>query len=364
MYNVNNSIYNWFNNTAASGGSASASGIGGTDFSKLLENIGGNGGDNSTGSLLDYLSRRFPSANFSEGSVGESAKDVQDYFGTGEGDNVAVESAAAEAIASNSTLAKMFENMMAAFQNTAGQTQAAEGAYLQRNIMVTSVTIRFSISQIDGQSGETLSMNELKAAFSEKLQELAQKFFGNAKAEDAEAADETKDIDIVAEKPQDTDAKTTNPYAAFFGGSMSFSMYFSAGYFSSQSAAAAAGDEADYSAKDFQAAFAAQGNFQKYANSTFSYAIFSGLMSSGLGSGPFTSMLDKGMDMFGMSSQSSWQQDGGFYVKFAESRSLISELMSLYSSSAAGSLSVTSADAAEPKATEPTAETAAETAAV
>lgn len=353
MYNVSNSVYNWFANAANSAGSSASAA--GTDFSKFLEGVGGkSGGSDSAGSLLEYLSRKFPNANFSEGSVGETPKDVEEYFGKDEGDNVAVEAAAAEAIAGNPGLSKIFEDMMAAFQNTAGQTQAMDGAYLQRNVVVTVVTVRFSVSQIDGESGETLSMNELTTAFSEKLRELAQKFFGNVSETETEDDETGSDaIDIVAKEPQDA-ADATNPYASFFGAGFSFSMYFSAGYIKKASESGEDGTGGDFFGQNFQASFAARGNFQSYANSTFSNAVFSGLMSSGLGSGAFTSMLDKGMDMLGMSTESSWMRDGGFFAKFGQSRGLIAELMAMYSASS-GSLSVAAADAAEPKAAEPTA---------
>lgn len=361
MTTVNNALFNWYNNAVNAAG-ASASGTGGgveaSGFAKLLESLSGKGESSSGSSLMDYLGRRFPGVNFTSGAVGETAGDVQEAFGAAEGDNVAIEPEAAEEIAGNAALSQMLESVLAAFQETAGRTEALEGAHVQRNIMVARVSVRFSISQIDSRSGETLSMNELKSALTEKLEELARNFFGDVETPaegDGEGAGEV-------ESEAESGGGGANSPAGFFGGSFSFSMYFSSSYLSSQHAADAyaSGEEFDFSALDFQAAFAARGNFQNYANSTFSSAVLSGLMAGGFGGEAFTSMLDSGMGMFGMAGQSAWQAGGGYSFQFGGSRSILSELMALYNNSIASSAAP--AGTPEPAAVEAPVEAPAETA--
>ncbi len=356
MNTVNNSIQNWLNNPIPGAGGRS-SGVGGADFASFLEGIAGMGGGSSgaSGSLMDYLSRRFPNANFSEGSVGETPADVEEYFGNEEGDNVAVESAAAQAIAENPALASALEDIVAALEETAGETQPTEGARVQRNIMVTSVSIRFSFRRISGESGGTLSANELKTAFSEfseKLRELALKFFGSG--EDGE-----EDIDIVAEEPQAVEGGEGNPFSGYFGAGFSFSLYFSGGQWSSGSREAGGEGAGNVSMEDFLDSFRKQGNFQNYMNSTFSYAMAYG---GGVGSGAFTSILNSGMGIFGMSPVGMWQQGGGFNFQFASSRGVLSELMAMLASMASSG-GVTPAPPAEetpePAPVEPPAEAAA-----
>jgi hypothetical protein len=358
MNAVNNlDIRNWFSNSAAA--AASPSSVGGADFSNLLASLKGKSGENAssgTGAsdFMDRLASRFPNVNFSEGTVGETPKEVQEYFGTEEGDNVAVESAAAEAIAGNSGLSAMFDNMLAAFEEAMGKTQAMDGAHVQRNIMVTSVSVRFSVSQIDSGTGETLSMNELKTAFSEftdKLAEIAQKFFGDAETETGGDKSGEENLDTVAEDGQDADGSEGNPFAGFFGGGMSFSMHFSASFMQTQGMTGSGGEA--FSANDFMDAFRKQGNFQNYMNSTFSASLFGGLMSggstSGAGNDPFTSMLNGGMGIFGMSSQGAWRQDGGFSFKFGESRNMITELLAMQREMSMNSMSIPAAPGGEPE---------------
>lgn len=350
---------NWAVNAAATSAASASSDASGADFAKFLEELGASGksspasksSGSSAGDLMDYLSRSFPGVNFSEGSVGGTPKDVRDYFGSEEGDNVAITPEAAEAVAGNSALSSMLDNILASFEETAGATQPVEGARVQRNVMVASVTIRFSVSQIDSRSGETLSMNELTSAFSEfadKLGELAQKFFGGAETgsgsgEGSEGGSEN--IDIVAEGKEPVEGEE-NPFAEYFGGSMSFSMFFAAGRFGSQGGTGTSGTEdgGDFSLKDFMNSFKNTGNnFQNFMSSTFSMSMFGGMSMGGMsglsglgnGSNPFTSLLDGGMDMFGMSRTGMWQQGGGMSLRYGQSQSnnLIAELMNMLNSS-------------------------------
>ncbi len=336
MTSINNTVFDWYNKTINPSGIPASGmvGIEATGFARLLESLSGEGGSSSGASFMDYLSRRFPGVDFSNDSVGETPEDVRDAFGADEGDNVAVEPEAAEAMAGNASLAGIFESMLAAFRDAAGQTQALEGAHVQRNIIATRVTVRFSISQIDTRSGETLSMNELKSAFTDRLQELAEKFFGGAGG-----ADETAEAPADGENTQAEAASgDADAFAGFFSGSFGFNMYFSNSYLASQRAASAyaSGEEFGFSALDFRAAFSAQGNFQNYANTTFSSAILSGLMSGGFGGGAFTSMLDSGLGMFGLSGQGAWQTGGGYSFQFGGGRNFLAELMSLYNGGASG----------------------------
>lgn len=345
MNMVNSSIHNWLNNSIP-GMNSGTSGVGGADFASFLEGLSGKSGktggagSGAGNSLMDYLSSRFPGVNFSEGSVGETPKDVEEYFGNEEGDNVAVDSAAAEAMASNPDLAAVLEDAIAAMEESAGTTEpAAEGGRVQRNIMVTSISIRFSVSQISGGTGETLSMNELKTAFSEfadKLKEMAQNFFGDVRS----GGGEGNDIDILAEEPQsgEGEGENGNPFSHFFGAGFSFSMYFSAssGEWNSQKA----GGSGDFSTlekdvlslDDFMDSFRRQGNFQNYMSASFSSALTYG---GAAGSGAFTSLLNRSMDIFGMSPQGMWQQGAGFNFQFGGSgggKSALSDLLAMLNS--------------------------------
>ncbi len=308
---------NWTLNSAAAATAAAksaAAAASGTDFAAFLDSL--KGADTTAGSsvssLLERLSRRFPGVNFTEGAVGDTAEDVQEAFGDEEGDNVAITPEAAEAVAGNAGLASMLESVLAAFRDSLGATQPAEGAHVQRNVMVASATIRFSVSQIDSRTGETLSMSELTSAFSEfaeQLQELAQKFFGDATGATGETGE--------------TGAAGGNAGSNFFAGGMSFRMYFSAGMFSSQGTGSreGSGGNSGFSLEDFMNSFRQGGNFQNYLGGIF-----------GGGANAIGSLLDGGLDMFGLSRTGMTRESAGFSFRFGMQRSgstLLAELMEM-----------------------------------
>lgn len=310
---------NWTLNSAAAATAAAksaAAATSGTDFAAFLDSL--KGADTTAGSsvssLLERLSRRFPGVNFTEGAVGDTAEDVQEAFGDEEGDNVAITPEAAEAVAGNAGLASMLESVLAAFRDSMGATQPAEGAHVQRNVMVASATIRFSVSQIDSRTGETLSMSELTSAFSgfaEQLQELAQKFFGESGGTGESA---------------DAGTAGGNAGSNFFAGGMSFSMYFSAGMFSSQGTGGTgsregSGGNSGFSLEDFMNSFRQGGNFQNYLGGIF-----------GGGANAIGSLLDGGLDMFGLSRTGMTRESAGFSFRFGMQRSgstLLAELMEM-----------------------------------
>lgn len=349
MYSVTNAADKWgFSSNYSANSAQSGSDV----FSMMLDRMK-KGGASSQDSLLDLLDKRFPGMNLKTGSASEGAKGAEEVAGNKEGDHVAIESAAAESILGSSKMMEMLEKALSAFADTAGQTQPAQGAYVQRSMMVSMVSIRVTVSQYSQESGEMLSANEMKTAFSDKIEEMIRKFFGKgvSGAEDSETADKEADS-------ADETAKTENTsQAASWAAGVSFSMYFSSTFISGFNTSDASAYQMSQMSGGFQ--FSAQGGFQDYANSSFPYAIFSGLQSSGFGSGPFTSMLNGALDQFGLSAESMWQQDGGYFLKLRESRNLIAELMNLYNKSAAAS----GQDTAE-SATETDAEVVEETAAV
>lgn len=309
----------------------------GTSSSSSTPGISGSGQSSMQSSLLDYLSQRFPSVSFQESKVGSSPKDVQDVLGNEEGDKAAVDPAVAEAVAGgNTSLAEMIEKALQAFTDTQGQTATMDGTYQQRSMILSVTTIRISVSNFDTSSGELMNSNELQSSFSDSIKDMINKFFGTGPVkettsddavtegdDETAAAEETKGSEDT--KKTDDSQKTNLPN--WFGSGASLSMYFSASFFSGSASNLFSNSADQTGGTQFQ------GNFQSFSAS-FSYSMLSGMQnsgfdfSSGFGSGAFTSMLDAGMSQLGLSTDSMWQQDGGYMMKFRESRNLISELMS------------------------------------
>lgn len=362
MYSINTAAANW-NFSAANNKMPTAQS--GDAFALMLDAMK-KGGASSQDSLLDMLGQRFPGMNFSIGSAGEGAKAAEEVAGNQEGDHVAIESAAAESLLGNSKLMEMLDKALSAFAESAGQTQPAQGAYVQRTVMVAVVSVRVTVSQYSEASGEMLSANEMKTALSEKLEEMIRQFFGKGVAgTENEAADENADAadnsgktgtGNAAKDADKTGADAGSDWSMAWAAGASFSMYFSGSYVSGFANDQNNAFQMSQVSGSFQ--FGAQGSFPSFANNAFPYAIFSGLQSSGFGSGPFTSMLNGALDQLGLATDSMWQQDGGYFLKLRESRNLIAELMNLYNKSAADR-----ADAAD-TASETDAEVVEETAAV
>lgn len=296
----------WAFSATSTTGATGSSGTGeGDAFSKLFNSIK-SGSQSGLDNVLSSLSERFPGLSFSAGKVGSkedssaAANESEQVKDTAKID----ENALAEMSASQS-FASMIEKALFSFLDATQNMQAANGAYNQRSISITVTTISFSINQIDNNSGEKLSSQELQAAIKEKMDELIKKVFGaGASGETTGETDESGEIGNIVQA-------NDLPYGM---GSWSMSLFYSQSYIQgsdSISPGSVYSRSVSFSMQSLTSSFMPQ-QLQQIMNGESSLDSLREMMTG-----------------VGMSIISFSQTQDGFSMRLGESRNLLSELMEM-----------------------------------
>lgn len=275
-------------------------------------------GNAEASEALSRLGRRFPGATFREGRAEAGAQGMEELFGTEAGDHVAVDGVALEAMLGDGSLAKAVEDALSAFLE-GGAASAPSSAYVQRRVTVTVTTVRFSVAQRDGETGDLLTDKELKTSLRDAIRGLIERFFGP----EADKADAGEDAE---------DGETGQSGAPTHGGAFwSMELFYASSYI--QAAGESNGGFLTAQTESFGARFS--GGFSQLTDSFLPRAIFDGFSESGRG-GPFTSLVGPALAGLGLSSDGVVRTAGGYGMKIRESRNLIAELMDLFSSRVLG----------------------------
>lgn len=313
------------------------SGTDGDFFSQVLKTsmFGAFGTGGGVQDLLSQLSERFPSATMSEGVVPSGTKGMEKYFGSKAGDHVAIGSSTLQSMLGNSGLVKSVEDAISAFLEGTGSNtgEAAEGTYMQRRVSITVTTIRFSVAQRSGESGELLTSNELKTTLQDKIKELVNAFFNTSAAEtddDSEAETDASDAGTEAAKAAAAAADFKNQFG-FSSTLWSMELYYSSSYVQTKGQ----GSDIAASAQSWQMSAAFSGSFSQFTGNFLPQAIYSGFGTGGM-TGPFTSLLGQTLSGFGMTSSGVERGQGGYSLNLRQSRNLVAELMELFDSRVLG----------------------------
>jgi hypothetical protein len=351
MYNVNSATANWdiLTGKRAEGKNDASQNIFGASFKAMLESKTGGSGIQD---MFDRLAERFSNADVSKGKPGTGSQGTKDYFGSEEGDKVAVDENLLAAMFGNNGLAQKVEDAIANFFNSDAGANAPEGSYTQRSVSITITAVRYNVSQFDSESGDLMSAQEMMSSMQEKMEELIGRLFGEDGAEAADAGEE----EAAGESKKGGKGKGDKGNDAFNYQAFSFSMEM---FFSNQMLNGKGGKNGQNS-QFSMAGLAMGGSYQNYAGSGLSSSIYEALKKAGDFSGPFTSLIDPALDNFGMKSSGFQFSASGFSLKANSSSDLLSQLLDqLMNNSKRPEASDKPAELAEPEAPEIT-DTAAE----
>lgn len=300
-------------------GDASFASIFGTSFK------GVSGNRNGIQDMLDRLSQRFPNASVIQGEADAGIKGTEELFGKEEGDKVAVDQSALTGMFGSSEMAKKIEDAIAAFLEGTN-TEAMQGAYVQRSISITITTVRVGVFQRSEDNGDMLAGSELKTALHDKLREMIDRFFGKVPAAE-ETDDKAENAEDGSEETavEKTDGgKETSGYN--FGAMWSMELFYSqttVAQYTDFTGSGQANRGVAYSATSMMS------RFSFVSGSLIPQALSQGAGdSSSGGSGPFTSLLEA----LGLASDGVSSSGDGFLMRLRESRNLMAELMELYGS--------------------------------
>lgn len=318
MYSVNSATATWdiMSGTRTDNSTGSSQSVFGASFKAMLSNQSG------MQDIFNGLVERFPGADVTQGKPGAGTQGTKDYFGSEEGDKVAVDENLLAAMFGNSGLAQKVEDAIANFFNSDAGTNAAQGTYSQRSISITITTVRYNVSQFDSESGDLMSAQEMMTSLQEKMNDLINRLFGKGDSVATETTeDETAEESTEAVDAAQKNGTSANPYSNYNYQSFAFSMEL---FYSSQMINNM-GSKSQSS--QFSLTAMAQGSFQNYSNSILPQEIYEALTNSSDFSGPFTSLIDGGLSGFGMKSSGFQYSQSGFSLKANSSGDLLSELM-------------------------------------